>query len=283
MLDPAQIDFDRADLSKILRHLRKAARLSGERLAARTHMSQSKISRIENGRLLPSITDVQQILRALEVPQDQARELLELAKVANTEYESRRDGRQRGATRWQRELTGLVEQSSHIRYVLPVMPPGMLQTREYVVSNVYSPLSKYGDNEKARLVEAKLARHELLHLPGKTFTFLFTETAVRNRLLPPAGMADQVDHLVAASHLPSVRIEVLPLDVVLSRLPLNIFMVYDERLVLVETHGGATVLRDPADVAEHLELFEYFQQHTLKGDECREFLRGIADEFRAES
>jgi hypothetical protein len=159
----------------------------------------------------------------------------------------------------------------------------MLQTREYIESNVYSPLSKYGDDEKTRLVEAKFARRELLHLPGKVFTFLFTEAAVRNRLLPPAGMADQVDHLIAASSLPSVRMEVLPLSATLTRLPLNIFMVYDERLVLVETHGGVILLRDPQDVAEHLEMFEYFQQVTLKGDECRDFLRGIADEFRAET
>lgn len=280
MLDPAKIDFDRADLAKTLRRLRKAARLSGERLAARVHMSQSKISRIENGKHIPSIADVQHILKALDVGPDEARELLVLAKVANTAYESRRAGRSRGSTRWQRDLTALIEQSSHMRYLLPAMPPGSLQTRDYIRSNVYSPLSKFGDNEKARLVEAKVAQYDLLLLPDKRSTFLFTEAAVRNRMLPSAGMAAQVDHLISASRLSSVEIEVLPLSATMTKVPLNIFMIYDERLVVVETHGGVIVLRDSADIAEHLELFEYFQQHTLKDDECRDFLHDIAEEFR---
>lgn len=40
-------------------------------------------------------------------------------------------------------------------------------------------------------------------------------------------------------------------------------------------------MRDPVDVREHLELFEYFRRNALRGEECREFLRAIAAEFRS--
>ncbi|WP_163507736.1 helix-turn-helix domain-containing protein [Fodinicola acaciae] len=50
-------------------------------------MRQSKVSRIETGRLLPSVVDVQQILAALGVDQPTQADLVALAQVANTEYE----------------------------------------------------------------------------------------------------------------------------------------------------------------------------------------------------
>ena len=46
-------------------------------------MSQSKVSRIETGRLLPSVVDVEQILSALGVDHATRQELLTLARVAN--------------------------------------------------------------------------------------------------------------------------------------------------------------------------------------------------------
>ncbi|MGH3516836.1 MAG: helix-turn-helix domain-containing protein [Haloechinothrix sp.] len=64
----------RSDLAGTLRKLRKAAGLSGERLAVRCAMSQSKISRIESGRAFPTVLDVDRILTALEVPGEIATE-----------------------------------------------------------------------------------------------------------------------------------------------------------------------------------------------------------------
>ncbi|MFE2742955.1 helix-turn-helix domain-containing protein [Streptomyces scopuliridis] len=56
------------ELASLLRELRKRAGLSGDRLAARCNMSQSKVSRIESGKSRPSLVDVEQILRALDAP-----------------------------------------------------------------------------------------------------------------------------------------------------------------------------------------------------------------------
>lgn len=66
MFEPARSQQDRSDLAKALRSLRKAAGLSGDRLAAKTHMSQSKISQIESGKVVPSLLDVERVLHALQ-------------------------------------------------------------------------------------------------------------------------------------------------------------------------------------------------------------------------
>jgi transcriptional regulator with XRE-family HTH domain len=65
MLEPGRQDEQRATLAEMLRELRRAAGLSGERLAARCAMSQAKISRIETGKVLASVIDVEQIVAAL--------------------------------------------------------------------------------------------------------------------------------------------------------------------------------------------------------------------------
>lgn len=280
MFEPDSLGQDRRGLAQSLRALRKHAGLSGERLAKRLHMSQAKISRIETGRTLPSIVEVEQILRALEVAPDDAADLLALARIANTDFLSRRRTRRSGLAHRQREIAAVMEQSHQIRFVLPTVLSGLLQTPAYVRSDVYDPMNKVSDAQKEELVDAKLARQEILHRADKHFSFLLTEAAVRRYVVSPADMAVQIEHLVAVSLLTTVELEVIPLDVRASSAPINIFAIYDERLVAVETEAGSMAFRDPVDVQEHLELFEYYRRKALVGEECREFLKGIAGEFR---
>jgi hypothetical protein len=75
-------------------------------------MSQSKVSRIETGWLLPSVVDVEQILTALAVDQSTRAELLALARVANAEYHDVRASVRRGLHHRQREIASLVGRCS---------------------------------------------------------------------------------------------------------------------------------------------------------------------------
>lgn len=120
-----------SDLAGTLRKLRKAAGLSGERLAARCAMSQSRISRIESGKQLPTVVDVDRILAALEVPAEAASELLALARRANVEHTSWRAVAEIGLWRKQQELTALAESCKVQRQFLPSMLSGLLQMPEY--------------------------------------------------------------------------------------------------------------------------------------------------------
>lgn len=105
--DPEQLGQGAHELAGMLRALRKRAGLSGDRLAAQCNMSQSKVSRIENGRTRPSLVDVEQILRALDAPPDLVWEVTALARVANTEWRSLRDLRRKGLGVRQAELRAL--------------------------------------------------------------------------------------------------------------------------------------------------------------------------------
>jgi hypothetical protein len=70
-------------------------------------MSQAKISRIETGKVLPTVIDVEQIVRALGVPRPVADELLALARAANVDYASWRAYARLGIWRKQAEIKKL--------------------------------------------------------------------------------------------------------------------------------------------------------------------------------
>jgi transcriptional regulator with XRE-family HTH domain len=271
---------DKLDLSAALRALRKAAGLSGQRLADKAHISQSKISRIETGAIIPTVSDVEHILRALEVAPEQASPLLRLARAANVDFMSRRTINKIGVEHRQREIASLIEKSNSVKHALPAMLPGILQTLDYASSNVNNPLSKVSQAERPRLVAAKVSRARLLYEGSRTLAYLLTESAVRTRVGASSVMADQVDHLVAVSSLPGVGIALLNFDIILSTPLISTFAIYDQRLVIIETTAGPVSLRDPADVHEHIDLFDHVHRQALKGDDCRDFLRTVADEFR---
>jgi transcriptional regulator with XRE-family HTH domain len=275
MLEPEALGKHKDDLAATLRAFRRQAGLTGARLAARCAMSQSKVSKIETGKLIPSVIDVEQMLRALGAPADLAEEAMSLARLANTEFQDVRSLLRKGLEKKQLELAGLEATSAHFRFFLPSMITALISTAEYIrASMAHSP----GDTSKA--VARKLERQAALYDESKDFSFVLTEAAVRWALCPPPLMALQLDRLVSLSHLPNVRIGVIPVAASTPRGPLNTFTVYDERLVTAETFTGAIVMRDPRDVAYHLQLFSLFEGFALFGDEARDRLSEWSTIFR---
>jgi transcriptional regulator with XRE-family HTH domain len=275
--DPEQLGRSKADLAQALKQLRREAGLTGQSLARRCNMSQSKISKIENGRVTPSIVDVERMLRALNAPAELVHEIGTLARNANTEWQDIRASWRRGLEKRQAELAALETASTQLRYFLPSMITGLLGTPAYVRASVaYSP----GDTSKT--VAKKLERQEILYDSTKQFTFLLTEQAVNWAVLPPPAMAVQIDHLASLTHLPNVRIGVIPYGTQLDRGPMNTFTVYDDRLVTVETFTGRIVFQDPRDIAEHLALFAMYEARAVFDDGARDQLKRWAQLHRTE-
>jgi len=275
VFEPEELGQRKDELAVALREARKQAGLTGDRLAARCGISQSKISKIETAKVLPSATDVERMLSALGVPEDRKRELVALARLANTEFQSVRAALQRGLHQKQRELAALEADTQHIRFFLPLMITGLLQTPEYARASL---ASFPGDHPHA--VAKRLDRQARLYDGSKRFTFGLTEAAVRWQLCEPRVMAVQMGRLASLSELPNVHIGIIPLDTFVPDGPLNTFTLYDKRLPTAETFGGVIMMRDPRDVTYHLELFAFFERYAVFRDEARALLESYADKFR---
>jgi transcriptional regulator with XRE-family HTH domain len=276
VFEPEELGQRKDDLALALREARKLAGLTGDRLAARCGISQSKISKIETGKVLPSATDVERILSALRVSEARQRELATLARLANTEFQSVRASLQRGLHQKQRELAALEADAEHIRFFLPLMITGLLQTPEYARAS----LANFpGDHPQA--IAKRLDRQAQLYDASKRFTFVLTEAAVRWQLCEPRIMAAQMDRLVSLSTLPNIRMGIIALGTYVPDGALNTFTLYDERIATAETFGGVIMMRDPRDVAYHLELFAFFEQYAVFGDNARSLLASYAGSFRS--
>jgi transcriptional regulator with XRE-family HTH domain len=275
VFEPEELGQRKDELATALREARKQAGLTGERLAARCGISQSKISKIETGKVLPSATDVERILVALGVGGERTADLMALARLANTEFQSVRASLQRGLHQKQRELAALEADSQHIRFFLPLMITGLLQTPEYARAS----LANFpGDHPQA--IAKRLDRQAALYNQAKRFTFVLTEAAVRWQLCEPRVMAVQMGRLASLSELPNIRLGVIPLDKYVPDGPLNTFTVYDERIATAETFGGVIMMRDPRDVNYHLELFAFFERYAAFDAEVRALLESYAHGFR---
>jgi hypothetical protein len=243
-------------------------------------MSQTKISRIETGKTLPAVVDVERIVAALEVSSELAAELLALARAANVDYMSLRASARIGLWHKQAELTALERSSSTVRHFLPAIPTGLIQVPEYA-RHVLTPTvvgRPTGDIE--RVLRGRLDRQAILDDQARRFVFLMTEQAVRWRSAADEIMVKQLRHMADVASKPSVEIAIIPHSVIVPASPLNIFVVYDERLVTVEMFAGSVAFRDPQEISYHLNLFEFFLGHALTGDAAVGFLRSVAMEFR---
>lgn len=262
-------------LAETLRTLRKDAGLTGARLGTRCAMSQSKISKIETGKIIPSVMDVDRILRALDVPPGVLAKVTKLAERAHTEFQDVRSLLRKGLDKKQSELSCLEQSTTDFRFFLPAMIAGLISTPEYIEASL---AHIQGDTTKA--IAKKIERQAVLYESEKAFSFVLTESAVRWPLCPPAVMARQLDHLTELSRQPNIRLGVIPVAATTQRGPMNTFTVYDERLVTAETFTGAMVMRDPLDVFLHIDLFDRFAGSALFADEARERLGNWASAFR---
>ncbi|WP_406332874.1 helix-turn-helix domain-containing protein [Streptomyces sp. NBC_00203] len=274
--EPEQLGQTSEELASKLRELRKQAGLSGVRLAARCHMSQSKVSRIENGKVRPSLVDVEQILRALDAPARVIDEISALTRMANTEWRNLRELRRKGLGTRQAELKALEASSTHMRYFLLSMVTGLLATPEYVRASVAHSTADTG-----KAIAGKLERQAILYDTAKRFTFVLTEQAIRWPVVSPLALAEQMDRLSSLSYLPNVRLGLLPVGASTPTTPLNTFTIYDTSLVTIETSAGSLVLRDSRDIDSYLREFANYEESALFEEEARARLSQWAAQCRS--
>ncbi|MEU6057490.1 helix-turn-helix transcriptional regulator [Streptomyces sp. NPDC047097] len=274
--DPESLGRTRSDLAAALGDERRRAGLTQTTLARRCNMSQTKISNIESGKIAPTIVDVELILETLGAQGSVATDILALARSAHTEWQDGWASQRRGLDKKQNELARLEAVTTEFRFFLPTMITGLLATPDYVRAS----LSR-SSGDIAKVIAKKIERQRVLMDSSKSFTFLLTEQAVRWPLVPPLAMALQLDRLASLSRIPHLRLGVIPLGLPgpVDETPLSVFTVYDRRLVQVETHTGALILRDHKDVAAYREDFERYEAHAVWGDDCRELLGEWAGRF----
>lgn len=275
------VDFEmlKQEFGANLKALRRQAALTGEQLAERAGMSQPKISKIETGKVMPSITDVERIADALELESEETSRLREQLEVLLTQFSSWRQLHGSGLKQAQREARDTETASRLIRYFQPYLIPGLLQTPEYA-RHILERSNPTNRADVAEAVAARLERQTILYEEGRSFEFLLCEAALRARYGPIAVMLHQIEWLRSMLSIPNVEIGILPFDTEMPRVALNGFGLFDERLVQIETFGGEFSIEGPQSVAGYVEVFASLRGAATTGEAAGRVLEAVAAEYR---
>ncbi len=277
----------RAALITRLTELREAAGLSGNALARRIGVVQSRVWKIENGALLPNEDDLEAWASATGHP-EAAGELAEMLKAARGEQAFsavfRRKG---GAASIEERVRAAEERATRIGEYEVAVIPGILQTADYAreILSVASGPRAWGsdDADVEEKISVRLRRQEVLYGRGKLVQVVLSEAALRVLVTSPETMAGQLDKLLAVSVLPAVELGVIGFTRRLPAYSIGGFRVYDDDLIVVESLAGErefSVEVEAAEVATFLGAFDALRAAGVTGDEARQLITAAAADLR---
>ncbi|MFI8523925.1 helix-turn-helix domain-containing protein [Promicromonospora sukumoe] len=265
-------------IGRALRALREASGLTGDVVARRASMSAGKLSKIENGRTLPTVQDAELILSSFGVSAEVKEQFLATARAEVTEATAWRLLRRMGPWKHQKTIKAIEANTGALRLFQGQLIPGLLQTPEYA-SAVFSIPPALPEETRARTVTARLARQATLYEPDRSFHFVVCEHVLRWLVCEPAIMATQLDRLVSLSRLPNVTLGVVPLVGRMPDFPMTCFSIHDDRLVLVETFHSEVTTRDPRDIETYVDTFARFAAAAVYDSEMCTLVESIRDGF----
>lgn len=252
-----------AALAGRLRALRESAGLTGTELAERTQFSQSKISRIETARVLPTPKDIQEIAKAVNAMPEETRGLVADIKLIRSDYRSWKSLESTLGFEPQADVARLERSSSHVESFVPFVMPGLLQTAAYARRIVELATLGQFDNVDER-VAARVERQSLLYRQDHRFNFVILESALYLRYVSTDDMRAQLDRLRTIATLPNIELGIIPYRAMLPALPQTAFHIYDEATATVELPSGQMVFKGADEVTLYRELFARMRDVTVK-------------------
>jgi hypothetical protein len=272
-------------LGSQLRRLREAKGITREEAGHLIRGSESKISRMELGRVGFKERDVADLLTSYGVVDGQARAaVLDLVTRANEPGWWHRFNDVLPA--WFQAYVGLEEAAARIRTYEVQFVPGLLQTKEYARAVVTAGSAGIGAEEIARRVDLRLERQRILDRPdGPFFWAVIDEAALRRPIGGAEVMRAQLEHLADLMRQPNITIQVMPFSFGGHSAEGGAFSIlrFPDRelpdVVYVEHLAGALYLDKREDVDKYTEVMERLCAVSTTPDETIELLRSIADEF----
>ncbi|MFJ3232413.1 helix-turn-helix domain-containing protein [Streptomyces sp. NPDC086787] len=273
----------RRRLGQELRRLRELKGMTAEEVAERLLVSQSKISRLENGRRSISQRDVRDLCGVYEV-EDQ--------RVVDSLMEMARDSRQQG---WWHSFgdipysvyIGLETDAESLRVYEPQLVTGLLQTPAYAEALVRGALPETSAADIEKRVQVRMRRQQRIHSDSNPLRLwvVLDEAALRRVVGNEQIMREQLEHLLEMSQLPHVTVQVLPFDV--GAHPglngqyaiLEFADAADSSVVYLEGVTSDLYLEKAPDVGKYAVMYEHLRAQSLSVELSRQYLGNAAKAY----
>lgn len=268
-------------LGSQLRRLRESRGITREDAGYQIRASESKISRMELGRVSFKERDVADLLSLYGVDDGAEREaLLGLVREANKSgwWHSFNDV----LPGWFQTYVGLEEAAAQIRTYEVQFIPGLLQSEEYARAVFSQTRPVITEEELERRLSLRMRRQKLLSDgPGPRLWAVIDEAALRRPVGGPKVMRAQVQYLLDVSEQANVVIQVMPFRFGAHAGESGAFSIlrFPEQdladVVYLEQLTSALYLDKREDVAQYELALKELQQDSPGPDASRDLLRGL--------
>jgi transcriptional regulator with XRE-family HTH domain len=271
-------------LGSQLRRLREVKGISREAAGYHIRASESKISRLELGRVSFKERDVADLLTLYGLTDESERTLLlEMAREANKpgwwhNFSDILPG-------WFQPYVGLEEAASMIRTYEIQFVPGLLQTEEYARAVVAQGSRGTPRDVIERRVSVRMNRQKLLTKQGAPKLWVvMDEAALRRPIGGPKVMRSQLEHLANLTSHPNLTIQIMPFRFGAHAAEGGAFSIlrFPEPdlpdVVFLEQLTGATYLEKREDVDRYMEAMDRLSVDSVSPADTSRLLSLIGNE-----
>jgi transcriptional regulator with XRE-family HTH domain len=264
-----------------LRRLRESKGITREEAGYRIRSSESKISRMELGRVGSKERDVVDLLAMYGVDDERERDaLVELARSANVPgwWHQYADV----LPDWFQTYVGLEEATSVLRVYEVQFVPGLLQTPSYARAIMARAWPTAPQEEIERRVSIRITRQELLtKQAGPLLWAVVDEAALRRAVGGPEVLRAQLEHLIKVTQDVRITLQVAPFESGSHAAEAGAFTIMrfpDPDLpdvVYLEQLTSALYLDKREDVERYSEVMEQLSVESEPPERTAEILREI--------
>ncbi|WP_027343693.1 helix-turn-helix domain-containing protein [Hamadaea tsunoensis] len=276
----------RRRLSNALRAARDGSGQTQEQVAGALDWSISKMIRIENGKVKPTVTDVKALLQLYGVREiDRVDELTALARASRQRawWAEYRDQLPQGFA----DYVAIEADASDLMFFQPLYIPGLFQTEAYIwdVMRNRVPEDLADADKPIRVRVRQLRQQHLLSGPRRPkIDAVIDESALRRVASNPAVMRDQLLHLAGLGNDPLITLRVLPFEagvaVAMSSFIIVRFPGDDPDVVYYESGIAHTAMLDRSDPAPYWSAYNKLVASAMSPTDSLTFIAKVASEYR---
>lgn len=229
--------------------------VTGQELAAKLGCGQARISKVETGKLKPTIAFVREFAAALGLAQVEAQELENLTGLFLLEFDRWHLSVAGSAPLIQEKVAQIEKKARCIRSVNWSALSGLIQTSEYA-THLFHSFKEISTADVQKAVHRRMERQRILRYKSRRFSFVIAEHVFYTSVCPRAVLLSQAERLRDLLQRENVTLRILPQFRSTKVMPITGFDIFDDRLVLVETRDFQVRILDDREVMGYTEDFE---------------------------
>jgi transcriptional regulator with XRE-family HTH domain len=271
----------RRRLAAALRQMREERHLSCTEAGHAVGWSESKVSRIETGRVGVRQPDLERLLDLYEVSGEPRTALLALRRQATHRgwWHSYSDA----LPAYFEDYVGLEDGAKSLSTYQNQLVHGLMQTEDYAAAVMRAAQPSAGSDEVERQLAARATRQALLTAASPLAVWAVLDEAVMRRQVGgPATMHAQLNRILEIAALPNVTLQVLPFDVGAHASMGTSFELLqfpepgDSAIVYLEDQTTSQYLETAADIERYTLVFDHVRASALSPERSADFISQVA-------